>query len=70
LAAKRARGERLGKAPEIDPETEARIVAERLRGQTMPSIALGLNADGTPTARGGSSHASTVANVLARHQVA
>lgn len=52
LAAKRARGERLGAAPSLPVEVTRRIVAERAEGRTYQAIADGLIADGIPTARG------------------
>lgn len=52
LAAKRARGERLGAAPALPLEVTRRIVAERAEGKTFQAIADGLMADGVPTARG------------------
>lgn len=66
LAAKRASGVRLGGAPEIDPAIEARIRQERADGFPFRTIAERLNADGTPTARGGRWHVSTIQRVLAR----
>jgi DNA invertase Pin-like site-specific DNA recombinase len=52
LAAKRARGERLGAAPALPSEVTRRIIAERANGLTFQAIADGLMADGIPTARG------------------
>ena len=52
LAAKRARGERLGAAPALPMEVTRRIIAERTNGRTFQAIAEGLMADGIPTARG------------------
>lgn len=52
LAAKRARGERLGAAPGLPLEITRRIIAERADGRTFQAIADGLMADGIPTARG------------------
>jgi DNA invertase Pin-like site-specific DNA recombinase len=52
LAAKRARGERLGAAPVLPEEITRRIVAERAEGRTFQAIADSLMADGIPTARG------------------
>lgn len=54
LAAKRARGERLGAAPALPAEVTQRILAERAAGNTFQSIADGLMRDGIPTARGNS----------------
>ncbi len=52
LAAKRARGERLGAAPALPLEITRRIIAERANGRTFQAIADGLMAEGIPTARG------------------
>jgi DNA invertase Pin-like site-specific DNA recombinase len=52
LAAKRARGERLGAAPALPLEVTRRIIAERAAGRTFQAIAEELMADGIPTARG------------------
>ncbi|MHD0279576.1 recombinase family protein [Rhodococcus aetherivorans] len=52
LAAKRARGERLGAEPALPREVTRRIVAERAEGRTFQAIADGLMSDGIPTARG------------------
>jgi DNA invertase Pin-like site-specific DNA recombinase len=52
LAAKRARGERLGAAPALPREVTRRIIRERGEGQTFQAIADDLMADGIPTARG------------------
>jgi hypothetical protein len=45
LAAKRARGERLGAAPALPMHITRRIIAERGNGRTFQSIAEGLIAD-------------------------
>ena len=52
LAAKRARGERLGAEPALSLEVTRRILTERRQGRTFQAIAEGLMADGIPTARG------------------
>ncbi|MHC6215192.1 recombinase family protein [Rhodococcus ruber] len=52
LAAKRARGERLGAVPTLPVEVTRRIVTARAEGRTYQAIADGLMADGIPTARG------------------
>ena len=52
LAAKRARGERLGAAPALPLEVTQRILAERADGRTFQAIADGLMSDWIPTARG------------------
>ena len=52
LAAKRARGERLGGPPALPMENTRRIVTERRQGRTFQAIADGLMADGISTACG------------------
>ena len=52
LAAKRARGERLGAAPALPLKVTRRILSERRDGRTFQAIAEGLMADAIPTARG------------------
>jgi DNA invertase Pin-like site-specific DNA recombinase len=52
LAAKRARGERLGALPALPIELTRRIINERRRGRTYQAIADGLMRDGVLTARG------------------
>jgi DNA invertase Pin-like site-specific DNA recombinase len=52
LAAKRARGERLGATPALPVEVTLRIINERRRGRTYQAIADNLVRDGVPTARG------------------
>ena len=52
LAAKRARGERLGAKPRLPLAITRRIVDERSNGRTFQAIAEGLMADDVPTARG------------------
>ena len=65
LAAKRAAGVRLGRPQVLTPAIVVRIVAEREAGRSLPAIASGLVADGTPTARGGAVwYPSTIAAVL------
>jgi DNA invertase Pin-like site-specific DNA recombinase len=51
LAAKRARGERLGATPALPVEVTRRIVTERSEGRTFQAIAEALMADGIPTGR-------------------
>jgi DNA invertase Pin-like site-specific DNA recombinase len=52
LAAKRARGERLGAVPRLPHDLTRRIVRERADGLTYQARAEGLMADGIPTSRG------------------
>ncbi|MBA3877399.1 MAG: resolvase [Anaerolinea sp.] len=65
LAAKRAKGVRLGRPRLIPDDVVRRIVEERASGATLRAIVDGLNADGVPTALGGRSwYVSTVQSVL------
>jgi DNA invertase Pin-like site-specific DNA recombinase len=61
---RRARGLRPGMAPLLPDTVRRRIATERAEGRTLRAIADDLNSDGTPTARGGRWHPSTVAHVL------
>lgn len=61
----KSQGVRLGRPRTLPDDVTARIVRERGEGRTLAAIAAGLIADGVPTARGGTWHASTVRAVLA-----
>jgi DNA invertase Pin-like site-specific DNA recombinase len=64
LAEKRAAGVRLGRPSVLPIEVVQRIVNARAAGQSYPVIAAALNAEGVPTAHGGTQwHPSTVRNV-------
>ena len=65
LAAKKARGERVGRPPELDPEVVARVLHLR-QTMTLREVADVLNHEGTPSARGGPWSASTVRWVCGR----
>jgi len=68
LAVKRAQGVRLGRPAVLDRSIVERIVSERAAGKGWSEIARGLNADGTPTAQGGTKwHPSTVRYVAMSH---
>src|ERR1019366_6905619 len=54
LAIKRAQGVQLGRRREGPQAIARRIATERRAGNTLTAIAEGLNADGIPTAHGGS----------------
>ena len=54
LAARRAAGVRLGRPVSLDPAIRARIRDERAAGRSFRAIAELLNAEGVPTAQGGS----------------
>lgn len=63
---KKAHGVRLGRPTVLAAEVVTRIVKERASGRSLQAIADGLNADGVPTAHGGSQWwPSTVAKVAA-----
>jgi hypothetical protein len=65
LAAKRAQGARLGGPVRLAQSTRERIGTERAGGQTLQSIADGLNRDGVPTSTGRGQWApGNVRNVL------
>lgn len=65
LAAKRARGERLGRPTSLPAEVVQRIVDAKAGGLSLRAIAGQLNADDVATGHGGASwHASTVKAVL------
>jgi DNA invertase Pin-like site-specific DNA recombinase len=71
LAAKRARGARLGTAPALPMQITRRIIAERGNGRTFQAIAEGLMADGVPTARGKPGwYAATIYAVVTSDNVA
>jgi DNA invertase Pin-like site-specific DNA recombinase len=53
LAVKRSQGVRLGRPTTMPPDVVRRIKRERAKGKSLAAIADGLNADGVPTAQGG-----------------
>jgi DNA invertase Pin-like site-specific DNA recombinase len=68
LAVKRANGQKLGRPSSIDPAIAARIVADHEAGAGWSELARALNAEGVPTARGGTQwHPSTVRAVVLAH---
>ena len=67
LAVKKAQGVKLGRRPEIEDSTAARIEGMRAQGMTLRGIADALNIEGVQTARQGAKwYASTVRVVLER----
>lgn len=65
LAAKRARGERLGRPVTLSPAIRARIARDREAGMTYAAIADALNEAGVPTAHGGARwYPATIRKVL------
>jgi len=68
LAAKKARGERLGRPRQTPQELVDRVVRERDDGSTWRAIADRLNAEGVPTQRGGAAwRVSTVQRLYTSH---
>jgi DNA invertase Pin-like site-specific DNA recombinase len=65
LAAKKSRGDRLGRPVVLPAQVRARIASEREHGRTMAEIAEGLRGDGVPTPRGGTWSRAAISNVLA-----
>lgn len=69
LLAKRRRGELVGRRSSLSDELVRHIVLARKNGETLQSIADGLNKEAVPTAQGGARwYASTVAKVLKSQQ--
>ena len=67
LAVKKAQGVKLGRRPEIEDCTAAKIEGMRAQGMTLRGIADALNIEGVQTARQGAKwYASTVRVVLER----
>lgn len=70
LAAKKARGERLGRPQTLTDDVVLRIITERDGGRTLQAIADGLRADGIATAQGGTWAPSNVRAVLKSQRAA
>lgn len=64
LAVKRSQGVKLGRPRSLPEPVRRRIVLAHRRGDSWTGIAARLNAEGVPTARGGSWHPSTVRKVV------
>ncbi len=70
MAQRKAEGATFGRPRLMPDDVVARILNERAGGLSLAKIADGLNADGVPTAHGGSAwHASTVKRVCDRELV-
>jgi DNA invertase Pin-like site-specific DNA recombinase len=70
LAAKKARGARLGRPRQTPQALVDRVVRDRDGGSTWQAIADGLNADGMPTQRGGTAwRVSTVQRLYESHRL-
>lgn len=65
LAAKRERGQRLGRPSQLTPQLCERVLTLRQEGWTYQSIAALLNSEGLPTARGGTWGVSSIQSALA-----
>lgn len=59
-------GKHMGRRSVLPAETVQRIRDARAAGRSLAAIAETLNAEGVPTAAGGTWHASTVSRVLNR----
>jgi len=67
LAVKKASGVRLGRPPTVPRSIVRRIQRQRARGDSLRTIAEGLNRDRVPTAQGGAKwYAATVRGILLR----
>jgi len=63
-AVRRSQGKRAGQAPLLPEEVRLRIAREHFEGKSLNSIAVALNAEGVPTAKGATWYASTVRHVV------
>ena len=70
LAAARAKGVRLGRPSLMPEEVRKRIHREREEGSTLAAISEGLNADGMPTAHGGSQWWPSTVRAALRAEIA
>lgn len=66
LAAVKARGTRVGRKPNVDPDTVRLIRILRDSGRSWQAIADALAREGIPTAQGGQWHAATVRKIHQR----
>ena len=63
-AVRRSQGKRAGQAPLLSDDVRLRIAREHAEGKSLNAIAVALNGEGVPTARGGKWHASTIRHVV------
>lgn len=70
LAAKKARGEPVGRPVEVDPAAVARARALRATPMTLRAVAEAMDREGWPTARGGGSWSASTVGWLTREIVA
>jgi DNA invertase Pin-like site-specific DNA recombinase len=70
LKAAQRRGVKVGRPRALSRDAEARLYELRALGLSFARVAAQLNTEAVPTAHGGSWHASTVARILNRAEVA
>jgi hypothetical protein len=63
-AARRSQGKRAGQAPLLPDDVRLRIADEHAAGKSLNAIALALNAEDVPTAKGAKWYASTISYVI------
>jgi DNA invertase Pin-like site-specific DNA recombinase len=63
-AVRRAQGKRAGQAPILPEAVRLRIAGEHAEGKSLNAIAVTLNGEGVPTARGRKWYASTIRHVI------
>jgi DNA invertase Pin-like site-specific DNA recombinase len=63
-AVRRSQGKRAGQSPVLPEVIRSRIASEHAAGRTLNAIALALNQEGVPTAKGGKWYASTIKHVI------
>lgn len=68
LAAKRARGDRLGRPSKMPIEVTRRIVADRAAGLSLRAIAAALTTEGVPTVRGAAAWSVSTVQAVLRSQ--
>jgi DNA invertase Pin-like site-specific DNA recombinase len=63
-AVRRSQGKRAGQAPLLPEEIRLRIAREHAEGKSLNAIAVTLNEEGVPTAKGGKWYASMIKHVI------
>jgi hypothetical protein len=61
---RRSLGKRAGQAPILPESIRLRIARAHAQGKSLNAIAVALNDEGVPTAKGGKWYASTVAHMV------